>query len=418
MSKKTSTAVGKVRDQSARIRKGFDGITDTLQKYCIGQDDLIEGIILATIAQQHVVFIGPPGCNKSRLIDLYVALCGANERAKLERMAAEEGTNITEKSLTSASYTFCVTLDRFAQPDALIGPLDLAELKRNRWVRDFTDTLADCDFANLEELFSANGATLLSAVRVLNEREILNGGKRYKIRLLSAFASTNDEPLQHMSAFYDRFLFRFSVGYVPSSDKDLFMAMLNSNGADAGDLKALLSVRDVKLAHLLASRVNITKTIRGEIYDLRCKTLTAGVQVSDRRWHHAVNNVVRAAAWLRGSEYAEPNDLYCLRNVLWSRLDEQETIQELLSPYETMTAVQKESDLVAEADRIYAQATTRVTGEHPTSAAEMRLEASVELAEIAGKITAQAARERIQGMCKSLEKFDPGEGGDSNDVPF
>ncbi len=231
MTKKAKATVA----QEDRIRKRMGELKRTMRDYCVGQDELVDIVMLAAISKQHVILFGPPGCNKSRCLTIFTKLIGADKQ------------NLNGAS----SKLFRVTLDKWATPEALFGPFSPKKLtEEDRWVRNTEHTLADCDYALIEELFSANGSTLRSAVVALNERAFDNAGTRLNIPLRSAFASTNEEPHQSQAALYDRFLFRAVVDQIEVTDTDAFSKMLvmSSENEDLNDLGHILTRKDIEIA--------------------------------------------------------------------------------------------------------------------------------------------------------------------------
>src|SRR3954453_9762960 len=90
-------------------------IRHDLARVLVDRDDEIDLALTALLAGEHVLLVGPPGCGKSLLLDSVLAWTG--------------GTRFT------------VLLTKFTTPEELMGPVSLAGLKEDRYVRVTTGKL-------------------------------------------------------------------------------------------------------------------------------------------------------------------------------------------------------------------------------------------------------------------------------------
>jgi MoxR-like ATPase len=157
----------------------------------IERHEEVDIVLTALICQQHPLLVGPPGTAKSLLLDSLARWLDGR--------------------------VFSALLTRFSQPEELFGPLSLAGLKEDRFVRVTTGKLPEADLAFLDELFKGSSAILNTLLRLLNER-VFDAGDGHPVRvpLKICIAASNEWPQQfengkELQAVYDRFLLRKTV---------------------------------------------------------------------------------------------------------------------------------------------------------------------------------------------------------------
>jgi MoxR-like ATPase len=240
--------------------------------------------LLAALAGEHVLLIGPPGTAKSELA------------RRLHR--AFDGARYFERLLT-----------RFSTPEELFGPLSLKALEHDRYERLTDGYLPTAGIAFLDEVFKANSAILNALLTLLNEREFDNGSARVRVPLISVIGATNEVPQDEaLMAFYDRFLVRVPVAPVG----DASFAQLLALPTQAAPAPAAPITRE-ELAHWRARRdaVPLAPEVVPQLQALRAVCAAQGIVVSDRRWRQSVG-LLRTEAQTEGRGEVDALDLWLL----------------------------------------------------------------------------------------------------------
>ncbi len=384
---KTKSKVKAVRadgEKAEVIRNKFSEIRAILRPLAIEQDDAVEVLTLATLTENNLLFVGPYGCNKTRLVDMYLQLIGGNER---KRTGKEED-----------SYTFSTNLNKYSPPSELIGPIDIGKLTKenSEWKHNLKDGIADCDYAFIDELYRANGATLSALVRILNEKEVHDGVDRVKCRVRSIIAATNDEPLPHLDAVHDRFLFRHFVGYIDGGDHDSFISMMQSPDVEIESLKPVLNLKALSWARHAVGKVTISDSIYDELYELRGKLLgDHKISLSNRRWNKA-KVALQAAAFLRGNDDVDTSDFWnVFRFILWFKIPERGDVYRSIEQYKDKTLAATNQDKLNDAKRVFQDAMK--------SGDDSEMDAIMALTEFQNDVTDASITKAIAKMIDQLE---------------
>ena len=289
------------RDRLRRIRM-------ELAQLFLERDPVIDGALVALLAGQHVLLIGPPGTAKSMLAD---ELC---------------------RRLEGAQY-FQWLLTKFTTPEELFGAVSLRALEADEYRRVTAQKLPEAHIAFLDEVFKANSSILNSILTLMNERRFHNGRGVEDVPLITLFGASNELPEDdELQALYDRFLLRFVVDYI--ADDFRFLRMLQGRPAGARTELTLIDLRSLQDD---AGRVAVPQHVFRSLADSRRELGRKQIVASDRRYHQAVG-LLRAHAYLYDRDAVSEEDLFFLEHVLWhdpnERNEVRATIHQLLRGYE------------------------------------------------------------------------------------
>ncbi len=278
----------------AAIREATTGLID--------REQLAELMILAAVAQEHVLVVGPPGTGKSAVV---------------RRVAQSLGGQYFE-----------YLLGRFTEPSELFGPVNLNKLREGLVETDIAGMLPEAEIAFLDEVFLGSTAILNTLLGVLNERQFRRGHTRIRCPLRVCVGAANGLPEDEgLAAFADRFLLHVFVDPVPDQRLEDLLAggwqVGQQTIAPVADIASLDSLnRAVPLTDMSGVRSDLAQAIR----QLR----HANIALSDRRIVKA-QQLIAAAAVLAGRPAATRADLWPLLYVI-PTLAGQQSAREVLRP--------------------------------------------------------------------------------------
>lgn len=262
-------------------------IIDALTAGLVERDAHVRLALLAALAGEHSLLIGPPGTAKSALSRrLHTAFRGARYFERL--------------------------LTRFSVPEELFGPLSIRALEEDRYERHTEGFLPDATIAFIDEVFKANSAILNALLTLLNEREFDNGAVRQACPLVSVIGATNAVPEDEVGeAFFDRFLLRLPVGTVSDAG---FAALVDTKlgAGEAAPASLALESADLDALAAAAAKVALPDAIVALLGELRRFCAAESIVVSDRRWVKTVW-LLRVAAAASGRDAISAWDLLLLR---------------------------------------------------------------------------------------------------------
>jgi MoxR-like ATPase len=168
------------------VRQRLHRFRTSLGRFFVAKQELIDLMLVAAVAQEPLLLVGPPGTAKSDLVLKFKDALGIADEDYFEYM-----------------------LTRFTEPSEIIGPIDIALLREGRYVRREQGKLPTARLAFLDEIFKSNSAILNILLTIINERKFYQDGMPQPVRLRILFAATNEIPEQgELAALKDRFVLK------------------------------------------------------------------------------------------------------------------------------------------------------------------------------------------------------------------
>ena len=172
-----------LQDEADDLRKRLDRFRTSLGRFFVNKQELIDLMLVAAVAQEPLLLVGPPGTAKSDLVLKFKDALGLGEDDYFEYM-----------------------LTRFTEPSEIIGPIDISQLREGRYIRREQGKLPTARLGFLDEIFKSNSAILNILLTIINERKFYQDGVPQPVRLRVLFAATNEVPEQaELAALKDRF---------------------------------------------------------------------------------------------------------------------------------------------------------------------------------------------------------------------
>lgn len=242
---------------------------------------LVEAIVLAAVAREHVLVIGPPGTAKS------------------------EAARRVSQALGGRYFEYL--LGKFTEPSEIFGPVDLRRLKEGVLETAIEGMLPEAEIAFLDEVFAGSTAILNSLLGLLNERTFRRGNTHLRCPLRVCIGASNALPQdESLAAFADRFLIRCFVDPV----SDPMLEALLSGGRGSYHTSRENGLQELDALTRQAETVDLEE-IRPRLASALRRLRKEGLALSDRRCVR-VQNLVAAAAALAGRQQASAADLWPL----------------------------------------------------------------------------------------------------------
>ena len=294
--------------------------------------------LLAALAGESVILLGPPGVAKS--------------------MVARQ-----LKTAFKDARSFEYLMSRFSTPDEIFGPVSIQKLKTSDTYERVVDGyLPTADVVFLDEIWKAGPAIQNTLLTVINEKIFRNGNREMHLPLKLLVAASNELPAkgEGLEALWDRFVIRIESR--PIKMEKNFWAMLLEvksslevkseerrvkNSTDLFEdtisdeqIGADVSISPAEYAEWSQAidKIGVKEEVLDAISRIR-KALRAvnvdeaaerrNIYVSDRRWKNIVR-LLRTSAFMQDREEVDICDLLPIYHCLWQEPEERDAIRSIV----------------------------------------------------------------------------------------
>lgn len=259
----------------------LESIIDHACRGLVQRELAVQLVVLAAVAREHVLLVGPPGTAKSEAV---------------RRVAAGLGGRYFE-----------YLVGRFTEPSELFGPVDLHKLRDGVVETRTEGMLPEADIAFLDEVFLGSTAILNTVLGVLNERVFRRGHTVLRCPLRVCVGASNALPEDPaLAAFSDRFLLHLFLQ--PIGDPHLETLLEAGWSLAPVETDAEGALRSLDLLIEAASTVELAG-VRSALADGIRTLRGAGIEMSDRRVVK-LQRLIAAATVLDGRTEATMADLW------------------------------------------------------------------------------------------------------------
>ena len=298
--------------------------------------------LLAALAGESVILLGPPGVAKS--------------------MVARQ-----LKTAFRDAQSFEYLMSRFSTPDEIFGPVSIQKLKTSdTYERAVEGYLPTADVVFLDEIWKAGPAIQNTLLTVINEKIFRNGNREMHLPLKLLVAASNELPAkgEGLEALWDRFVIRIEsrpikleknframlldshadfLGPTDFTDSTDFSGSTGVSGhadfadnADFSDFK--ITAEEYAEWTEKISKIGVKEEVLDAISAIR-KSLRAvnvdeaaerrNIYVSDRRWKNIVR-LLRTSAFMQDREEVDICDLLPIYHCLWQEPEERDAIRSIV----------------------------------------------------------------------------------------
>ncbi len=298
------------------MKERFEQLLREMNRGIYEKETEIALSLLAALAGESVILLGPPGVAKS--------------------MVARQ-----LKTAFSGARSFEYLMSRFSTPDEIFGPVSIQKLKNSdTYERAVDGYLPTADVVFLDEIWKAGPAIQNTLLTVINEKLFRNGNRETHLPLKLLVAASNELPAkgEGLEALWDRFVIRIESR--PIRQEKNFRAMLMEVKSEEGRVKNsnAISAEEYQEWTDRISGVGVSDEVLDAIASIR-KSLRAvnvdegeerrNIYVSDRRWKNIVR-LLRTSAFVHDRPEAAMCDLLPVYHCLWQEPEECDAVRNVV----------------------------------------------------------------------------------------
>jgi MoxR-like ATPase len=277
------------RSDLSTVEKALKAIQSEIQSIIVGQGEMIEQLLIASIAGGHVLLEGVPGVAKT----------------------------LTAKIIAS-SFDAGFSRIQFT-PDLMpsdITGTTIFNTKKNNF--EFKPGPVFSNFILIDEINRAPAKTQSALFEVMEEKQITVDGKSYPMDKPFMVIATQN-PVEYEGTYrlpeaqVDRFLFKIKMGYPDASEEVEILSRHNerNNASPLKDITPVVKGKDLEKVKSLVQSIHVTDKIQKYIADL---VLTSRNHPDlflggSPRASLSVMESSKACAALRGRDFVTPEDI-------------------------------------------------------------------------------------------------------------
>jgi len=273
--------------------------------------------LLAAVAGESLILLGPPGVAKSMV-------------ARRVKAAFYKGKS------------FEYLMSRFSTPDEIFGPVSISKLKdSDKYERSTEGYLPTADVVFLDEIWKAGPAIQNTLLTVMNEKLFRNGDQEIRVPLKLLIAASNELPAQGegLEALWDRFIIRIECGNI-KQEKNFNAMLTDEQGEGNAEIARELQIKEkeyqewVRKIDSIAVPERVLKciaTIRKALGSVAVDFSDErhDVYISDRRWKK-IARLMRTSALVNDRKEVTVADLVPMFHCLWQEPGEANDVRRIV----------------------------------------------------------------------------------------
>ncbi len=273
----------------AEIQKVVDKVRNEVQKVIIGQDDLIELIMVSVFAGGHVLLEGVPGVAKTLASKLMAKTLnvGFSRIQFTPDMMPSDVTGTSIYNMQNAAFTFNK------------GPV----------------------FSNMvliDEINRAPAKTQASLFEVMEEKQVTVDGTTYPMTFPFMVIATQN-PIEQEGTYklpeaqLDRFLFRVQLGYPTLKQEQKILKRFRNDFSkrQVEQVQAVINAEDIKKCQEIVEKIHIKDELLDYIAAITLNTRNNGDLFlgASPRASLSIMQASKAVAAIKGRDFVTPDDI-------------------------------------------------------------------------------------------------------------